>query len=237
MCTAASKEGCNIAAALHYNGVKMRMYLIEVMQMTSPRVRQFLESNFIKDGPKVRNAEFDMTILHELSDEERQQVEAILLSRLNAGHDPRTLLALAEIGTERAVEPLRSYRERILSEASALIRDGLVLNASQVLFQITADAEELVPFAAEIIRSGRVGNARSEAINVLAGLDDPRVDSVLVGALGDALPMVRRRAAAALLERHGLNVEGHPLVDAMLNSKADERDAAIAQLRQLSAGS
>jgi len=205
--------------------------------MTSPRVRQFLESNFIKDGPKVRDAEFDMTILHGLNDDERQQIQAILLSRLNAGHDPRTLLALAAIGTEQAVQPLRSYRERMLSEASALIRDGLVLNASQVLFQITADAEDLVPFAAEIIRSGRVGNARREAVNALADLNDPRIDGILVEALSDALSMVRRRAASVLLERRGLNVEGHPLVEAMMSGALDERDAAIAQLRQLSAGS
>lgn len=199
--------------------------------MSNSSLRDFLNSKFIKDNPRALDADFEFELLGRLNPEERRQAESILLSRLNAGHDPRALLALAEIGSERAIEPLLRYRERIRSESAALSRDGLILQATLALWRISRDPALVVPDLLALLREAQMGNARREAAVALADFARREVADGLLAALRDSLGMVREQAAMTLLQI--CDVDAPELPEMLLRRDETRNAEAITALEAL----
>jgi hypothetical protein len=82
----------------------------------SDNLQRFLESNFVQeDWYAWSPSDLDWNALDRLNDEERANAEEILIPRIlhvNKGFH-EVVFALAEIGTHKAVEPLKQAREKI----------------------------------------------------------------------------------------------------------------------------
>lgn len=194
--------------------------------MVSDAVKSFLNSNIIKDNPRMRSADFDLSQYENLSESEHQQIESILLSKLHAGHDARVLIALAELGTARAIEPLQRYIERIRAEGG-ISAEGLIYQACVALWRITRQPELVVPDFVALLHQARMGNARREVAVILAEIDAPEVRSALVSALDDPQGSVRKQVALSLAQSIGVTLSDE-MQEAIRKGEAD----AIARLRQ-----
>lgn len=200
--------------------------------MTTYTLQDFLQSNWVKDGPKVRLAEFDLIQLQKLSETDRKQVELILLSRLKAGSDPRPLVALAEIGTDKAIEPLMSYRDEIRERTGSINRDGLLLQILNTIWRIAGNSDLVIADAIQLVHDGRFGNVRAEAAAFLGKFNNTESREALLIAIEDPLAMVRTQAATALLRQMQPSEDYSTLIQSLAVG-AEERQSAIEQIRAL----
>jgi HEAT repeat protein len=194
--------------------------------MVSDAVRAFLNSNIVKDHPRMRSADFDFDEYAQLPEVEKQQIENILLSKLYAGHDARVLLALAELGTQKAIQPLNAFITRIRDEAG-ISSDGLIYQATVALMQVGAPDDDVIPHFISLLHHARMGNARREAAKMLANFDTPKVRNALAKALDDAQGLVRKEAAHSLMQIMGVTID-----EDLLNAIRKNDETSKTALRQ-----
>jgi hypothetical protein len=132
--------------------------------------------------------------LHLLEGDERTEAEDILFERLTH-NDGRAAYALADIGSTRAIEPLRACLSRSIP--------GLVrLAATRALHQLGDDSGHEA--AIDVLRNGNAME-RHLATSVLSLFGGAEVEQALEGAVDDPDSDVRSAAAGKLVKLRGLS--------------------------------
>lgn len=131
--------------------------------------------------------------LHLLEGEERAEAEDILFERLTH-NDGRAACALADMGSPRAIEPLR---DRLARSVPSLMRVAAALALHRLGDDAGRDA------AIDVLRTGD-RFAQMSAVSVLGLLGGAEVEQALEQASDAADADVRSAAAGALIKLHGL---------------------------------
>lgn len=131
--------------------------------------------------------------LHLLKGDERSEAEDILFERLTH-NDGRAAYALADIGSTRAIEPLRACLPRSIP---GLMR----LAATRALHQLGDESGREA--AIDVLRNGNVME-RQTATSVLGLFSGAEVEQALAGAFDDPDSDVRSAAAGKLIKLRGL---------------------------------
>ena len=174
----------------------------------SAAFRRFKFSFF--DDPKSAQDVLDTAALEQLSGDERQRAEDMLIDFLP---DSRAVIGLGVLRSQRAKLHLMALfvKERARQAAAVAGFDngwnplGLVYLA-RALWRIDPDPQW--PAAAiDVLRLSKLWTARQEAADALSGVRDPASVDALIKALDDDEPLVRSSAARALLATYGLPPE------------------------------
>jgi HEAT repeat protein len=139
--------------------------------------------------------QLDTAALLALVEPERSEAEDRLLQAL-ATDDPRIARALVDLGSTRAIEPLRQTLARTQ-------RGQMRVAAARALFALTRDASAITAII-DVLRSGD-RSSREAAASVLRVLPVAEVQPALFAALGDRDASVRGLATSALYALHHLD--------------------------------
>jgi HEAT repeat protein len=164
-----------------------------------------------------------------LEGEERAEAEDLLFERLTH-NDGRAAYALAEIGSARAIEPLRAC-------LAATVPGGMRVAAAMALQQLGDDSGR--DAAIDVLRSGTALDQQS-AMSVLALLGGEGVEAALERALAANDASVRGDAARTMISLHHLGAYkgGYQQRLGLLQNRcssplATVRADALAELREI----
>lgn len=139
--------------------------------------------------------QLDTAALLALAEPERTEAEDLLLARLSTD-DPRIVRALRDLGSTRAIAPLRA--------ALARTQHGRMRVAvARALFELGHDASAIATIV-DVLRHGD-RSSRETAASVLRVLPVADVRPALLDALSDRDASVRGLATSALYELHQLD--------------------------------
>lgn len=162
----------------------------------SPALERFLRSVTEPISGPGQLDSFDLRALQALDANEAAQAEAFLIDRMRSEDDWRIPKALVELGSRRAVDPLRQLLERTTSELTRVA-------AARALHQLAGD-DRGASAIVEVLRTSTSWPHRADAARSLRLFRGEAVETALEGALADREGTVAGNALAALLEIHRL---------------------------------
>lgn len=167
--------------------------------------------------------------LHLLEGDERAEAEDILFERLTH-NDGRAAYALADLGSQRAIGPLR---DRLDPPVPGLMR----IAAAYALHRLGDDVGRAT--AIDVLRTGS-SFEKTSAMSLLGLLGGAEVEQALAGTFDDPDASVRSDAARTLIQLHGLSEfkSGYQtrlglLQNRMSSPLAAVRGDALAELRDI----
>ncbi len=163
-----------------------------LVEFNQTRVEQFRSSMVIDYEKWHDGIGYDLTLLTEMTGEERNEFETLLLAR--ADRDWRDVEALAALQTARATEALK----RAFAEGDAVIRDAVLRYAPAIV----SEAEETAHLVAAIGQA-RFYAGLTQTLDRVARFHPPRVVAALWRAVREREGEVAGHLAALLMFIHG----------------------------------
>lgn len=195
--------------------------------MRTPLIERFEESLCVNADRWHDGEGYALDLLAAATPAERDWIERLILSR--EPRDWRDIEALARIDPAPARERLR----RIWDQGDPALRLAIASHAATI-----PDEAELTELLVSALRGNPLGNGHITAMLLVETFHPPAVIEALVEAAATREAVIAYDCAAMLLYLHGLIDSPHEFAERpfLLRFVEDERQAAVAELRERIAG-